>query len=160
MTAVCNNQSAYGGLDIDDAWKRQVTQLLQIVWCCVAEAAATPRQLRDLAVQRVVNVEVALRAPIVAGGRHQAVPLSLSRSLLRTLLYRGQLQLKLGFYLARCSAHAARIHCRDADVNIDIWAWDMWEYLRERYSLQDSAALPEVLTNAVMDLATARERAW
>jgi hypothetical protein len=32
--------------------------------------------------------------------------------------------------------------------------------LRERTSLQDSAALPGVLTNAVTDLATAREQAW
>jgi len=93
----------------------------------VAEAAATPRQLHDLAVRRVVDFQVALCALLLDDDRRQAMPLGLSRSLLRTLLCRGQLQPKLGFCLAHCPARAARIHCRDADTNMDIWAWHMWE---------------------------------
>jgi len=76
----------------------------------VAEAAATPRQLHDLAVRRVVDFQVALCALLLDDDRRQAMPLGLSRSLLRTLLCRGQLQPKLGFCLARRTCRAC-IHC-------------------------------------------------
>ncbi len=92
----------------------------------MAEAAATPRQLHDLAVRRVVDFQVALCALLLDDDRRQAMPLGLSRSLLRTLLCRGQLQPKLGFCLARRTCRAC-IHCWDADTNMDIWAWHMWE---------------------------------